>query len=154
MLAYIENPQEEKWESFSEPGAFQAAWDEKLSHFSITSGDEKLDRMANIWNQYQCVVTYNMARSASPISRAVLAGASVAEHLDTPHGVVILDPPYKEYHLELGEVSSYPPGYKENGGIFCSQMIAGKASRRHGEAKNSWLTGTAAWNSGTHGSKG
>jgi cellobiose phosphorylase len=464
MLAYIENPQQEKWEKpgvvnkalartlqhrFSEPGAFQAAWDEltrfwdeKLSHFSITSGDEKLDRMANIWNQYQCVVTYNMARSASyfesgigrgigfrdtcqdmlgfvhlmpekarerlfdvastqftdggayhqfqpltkrgnadiggnfnddplwlvigvagylketgdwdflnvsvpfdnnPANRASLfehlkrsfhhvtdnlgphglpligradwndclnlncfstdpndsfqtstnkdgktaesiliaqmflyaapdyieickrvgdteeartaeraaqameqallaygwdgqwflrayddgshkvgsaecedgkiyietqgfgamalvgqdrgypklALDSVAKHLDTPHGIVILDPPYKEYHLELGEVSSYPPGYKENGGIFChnnpwvmigeirigrpdrafeywkkiapayreeiselhrmepyvySQMIAGKGSRRHGEAKNSWLTGTAAWN--------
>ncbi|MFZ5368198.1 MAG: GH36-type glycosyl hydrolase domain-containing protein [Spirochaetota bacterium] len=116
---------------------------------------------------------------------------SVAQYLDTPHGIVILDPPYKTYHLELGEVSSYPPGYKENGGIFChnnpwvmigevrvgrpdrafeywkkiapayretiselhrmepyvySQMIAGKGSRRHGEAKNSWLTGTAAWN--------
>ena len=116
---------------------------------------------------------------------------SAAERLDTPHGMVILDPPYKDYHLELGEVSSYPPGYKENGGIFChnnpwivigevmcgrperafeywkkiapafreeisdlhrtepyvySQMIAGKASKRHGEAKNSWLTGTAAWN--------
>ena len=100
-------------------------------------------------------------------------------------------PPYKEYHLELGEISSYPPGYKENAGIFChnnpwimiaeteldnkerafdlykkiapayiedisdihrtepyvySQMIAGRDSVRAGEAKNSWLTGTAAWN--------
>jgi cellobiose phosphorylase len=117
--------------------------------------------------------------------------ASVREHLATPHGLVLQDPPYSEYHLELGEVSSYPPGYKENGGIFChtnpwlmiaeamlgnnaeafdyykricpayrepisdvhrcepyvyAQMIAGKAAPRHGEAKNSWLTGTAAWN--------
>lgn len=116
---------------------------------------------------------------------------SVKKHLDTPYGIVILDPPYKDYHIELGEVSSYPPGYKENAGIFChnnpwviigeiksgrperaweyykkiapaylediseihrlepyvyAQMIAGKAARRHGEAKNSWLTGTAAWN--------
>ncbi len=116
---------------------------------------------------------------------------SVHARLSTPHGIVILDPPYRSYHLELGEVSSYPPGYKENGGVFChnnpwimiaeciagrpeqafeyyrtispacrevmqdlhrmepyvySQMIAGKASPRHGEAKNSWLTGTAAWN--------
>lgn len=121
----------------------------------------------------------------------LMALDAVAEHLSTDHGVVILDPPYKDYHIELGEVSSYPPGYKENGGIFChnnpwimigevkvgrpqkafeyyrkiapayrediselhrmepyvyAQMIAGKASRRHGEAKNSWLTGTAAWN--------
>jgi cellobiose phosphorylase len=115
---------------------------------------------------------------------------SVNRLLDTPHGIVILDPPFTRYHLELGEVSSYPPGYKENGGVFChnnpwiiiaeamqgrgrdafrhwaaiapayrqeqsevhrlepyayAQMIAGKAALRHGEAKNSWLTGTAAW---------
>ncbi len=116
---------------------------------------------------------------------------SVKKHLDTKYGIVILDPPYRDYHIELGEVSSYPPGYKENAGIFChnnpwviigeiksgrpaqgweyykkiapaylediseihrlepyvyAQMVAGKAARRHGEAKNSWLTGTAAWN--------
>jgi len=111
--------------------------------------------------------------------------------LGTDHGLVILWPAYRDYHLELGEISSYPPGYKENGGIFChnnpwvvigetvagraeqawhwytriapawredishlhrtepyvyAQMIAGKEAARHGEAKNSWLTGTAAWN--------
>lgn len=32
---------------------------------------------------------------------------------------MILQPAYRSYHLELGEVSSYPPGYKENAGIFC-----------------------------------
>jgi len=44
---------------------------------------------------------------------------SVEEHLETPYGISLLDPPYKEYHKELGEVSSYPPSYKENGGVFC-----------------------------------
>ncbi|MCB1237609.1 MAG: glycosyl transferase, partial [Verrucomicrobiae bacterium] len=44
---------------------------------------------------------------------------SVHERLGTPHGLVLQDPPHAEYHIELGEVSSYPPGYKENGGIFC-----------------------------------
>ena len=116
---------------------------------------------------------------------------AVRERLDTPYGMVLVDPPYSRYHVELGEVSSYPPGYKENGGIFChnnpwvmiaetvlgrgeraleyyrkiapaylkdisevhrlepyvySQMIAGKAAVKPGEAKNAWLTGTAAWN--------
>ena len=116
---------------------------------------------------------------------------SVKERLDTRYGIVLNNPPYAEYHIELGEISSYPPGYKENAGIFChnnpwvmiaetvigrgdrafeyykkiapaylediseihrtepyvySQMIAGKDAVRHGEAKNSWLTGTAAWN--------
>jgi cellobiose phosphorylase len=116
---------------------------------------------------------------------------SVEERLDTKHGIVLNNPPYSGYHVELGEISSYPPGYKENAGIFChnnpwvviaetvlgrgdrafeywkkiapayreaesevhrlepyvyAQMIAGKDAIRHGEAKNSWLTGTAAWN--------
>jgi len=122
--------------------------------------------------------------------RARKALDSVKDRLDTKYGIVLLQPAYKEYHLELGEVSSYPPGYKENAGIFCHnnpwvtiaetrlgrgtrafetytkicppyreddstlrrmepyvypQMIAGKDAKRFGEAKNSWLTGTAAW---------
>jgi len=115
---------------------------------------------------------------------------SVKERLDTKYGIVLLQPPYQRYHLELGEITSYPPGYKENAGIFChnnpwisiaetvigrgnrafeiykktcpaytedisdihraepyayAQMIAGKDAANFGEAKNSWLTGTAAW---------
>ncbi len=44
---------------------------------------------------------------------------SVRDMLDTKYGIMILQPPYTKYHLELGEISSYPPGYKENAGIFC-----------------------------------
>jgi len=123
--------------------------------------------------------------------RAEQALNSVAEHLATPHGIILQQPAFSKYYLHLGEISSYPPGYKENAGIFChtnpwimiaearigrgekaydyylrinpsareeiaevhrcepyvyAQMIAGKDSASHGEAKNSWLTGTAAWN--------
>ena len=115
---------------------------------------------------------------------------SVKERLDTKYGIVLQQPAYTTYHVNLGEISSYPPGYKENAGIFChnnpwvsiaetrigrgdrafeiyrrtcpayieniseihrtepyvySQMIAGRDAPKHGEAKNSWLTGTAAW---------
>ena len=123
-------------------------------------------------------------------SYAAKALASVQTHLDTCYGIVLLQPAYTRYRLELGEISSYPPGYKENAGIFChnnpwiscaectlghgdrafevyrrtcpayiediseihrtepyvySQMIAGRDAATFGEAKNSWLTGTAAW---------
>jgi cellobiose phosphorylase len=116
---------------------------------------------------------------------------SVQKRLDTKYGIVLLNPAYTTYHVELGEITSYPPGYKENAGVFChnnpwimiaetiigrgerafnyykkitpaylediseihrlepyvyAQMIAGKDAPRFGEAKNSWLTGTAAWN--------
>ncbi len=123
--------------------------------------------------------------------RAAKALASVRKHLATKHGLVVHQPAYTRYYLHLGEISSYPPGYKENAGVFChvnpwvmiaetrlgrgdeaydyylrinpsareeisevhrcepyvyAQMIAGKDAPTHGEAKNSWLTGTAAWN--------
>jgi cellobiose phosphorylase len=123
--------------------------------------------------------------------RAAQALAAVNEHLATPHGIVLQQPAYSRYYVHLGEISSYPPGYKENAGIFChtnpwimiaetlvghgdrafdyyarinpsrreaisdvhrcepyvyAQMIAGKDAPTHGEAKNSWLSGTAAWN--------
>ena len=51
--------------------------------------------------------------------KAQQALASVEKYLDTKYGIMILQPSYTHYYLNLGEISSYPPGYKENGGIFC-----------------------------------
>jgi cellobiose phosphorylase len=124
-------------------------------------------------------------------SKARKALDSVKEQLATPHGIMLHQPGYTHYYLNLGEISSYPPGYKENGSVFChtnpwimiaeailgngsaahdyysrinpsrreeiseihrcepyvyAQMIAGIEAPSFGEAKNSWLTGTAAWN--------
>ncbi|MFW6226588.1 MAG: GH36-type glycosyl hydrolase domain-containing protein, partial [Bacteroidota bacterium] len=117
--------------------------------------------------------------------------AAVKNYLDCDYGIVLNNPPYTRYRINMGEITTYPPGYKENGGIFChnnpwimiaetrlrnadralgyykkiapaylqdiqqlhrtepyvyAQMIAGKDAALPGEAKNSWLTGTAAWN--------
>ena len=51
--------------------------------------------------------------------KAETALKSVEERLDTKYGIVLLQPAYTKYHVELGEITSYPPGYKENAGIFC-----------------------------------
>ena len=86
-LGYLENPEDEKWAApgrinrsraeammarYADDAAFDAAraaldesWRQLLSHYQVESGEEKLDRMVNIWNQYQCMVTFNMSRSAS-----------------------------------------------------------------------------------------
>ncbi len=122
--------------------------------------------------------------------RARKALDSVKKHLATPDGIILQQPPYSKYLLHLGEISSYPPGYKENAGIFThnntwiqiaetmlgrgdrafeyymavcpsakesqmdryrcepyvySQMTAGRDAMTPGEAKNSFLTGTASW---------
>ena len=60
-----------------------------------------------------------MAGIGVKTGEAVTALQSVKEKLDTKYGIVLLQPAYTKYHLELGEISSYPPGYKENAGIFC-----------------------------------
>jgi cellobiose phosphorylase len=116
---------------------------------------------------------------------------AVKQRLDCDSGIVLNQPAFSQYLIEYGEISSYPPGYKENAGVFChnnpwimigetvlgrgdrafeyyrkiapayleelsdvhrlepyvyAQMVAGRDASRPGEAKNSWLTGTAAWN--------
>jgi cellobiose phosphorylase len=115
---------------------------------------------------------------------------SCKKYLDCEHGMVLNYPAFTRYYVEMGEISSYPAGYKENAGIFCHnnpwviigetvakrgndawehytkicpawikdqqlhkvepyvycQMVAGKDAAKPGEGKNSWLTGTAAWN--------
>lgn len=69
---------------------------------------------------------------------------SVRDRLETKYGISLLDPTYKEYHVELGEVSSYPPSYKENGGIFChnnpwitiAETVLGRGDRAYLTYKN------------------
>ena len=87
VLGYIENPAEQKFAAdgsidktrahellaaFDSEAKVDAAfaalnryWDDLLSRFHVESGCAELDRMVNIWNQYQCMVTFNMSRSAS-----------------------------------------------------------------------------------------
>ena len=60
-----------------------------------------------------------MAGIGLPDGKAAQALQSVADRLATEHGVVLNQPAYTRYHVELGEISSYPPGYKENASVFC-----------------------------------
>lgn len=59
-----------------------------------------------------------MARIGEKLGLGKKALNSVEKYLTNDYGVEILYPTYKEYHIELGEISSYPPGYKENGSVF------------------------------------
>ena len=176
-----------------EQAVLEHGWDGKWFLRAYDAMGQKIGSRENedgqiyIESQGYCV----MAGIGLKDGKAEQALDSVRERLETKHGIVLLQPAYKEYHLELGEVSSYPCGYKENAGIFChnnpwiiaaetvvghgdrafdlysriapawreeisdlhrmepyvySQMIAGKDAKNFGQAKNSWLTGTAAWN--------
>ena len=82
--------------------------------------------------QGMCVMA-GIGRESGEAARAL---ESVKERLDTRYGIVLLQPAYTRYHLELGEISSYPPGYKENAGIFCHNnpwIVCAEAELGHGD---------------------
>ncbi len=157
-------------------------------HFGAKVGSQECEEgQIFVEPQGMCV----MAGLGVEDGRARQALDAVSKRLVSEHGVLLHQPAYSHYCLHLGEISSYPPGYKENAGVFChtnpwimiaeavlgngaaaydyylrinpsireaisevhrcepyvyAQMIAGRDAPTHGEAKNSWLTGTAAWN--------
>ena len=77
-----------------------------------------------------------MAGIGKETGEAAKALESVKERLDTKYGIVLLQPAYTRYRLELGEISSYPPGYKENAGIFCHNnpwIVCAEAELGHGD---------------------
>jgi cellobiose phosphorylase len=172
------------WESGWDGAWFRRAFD---AHGRPVGSLENEEGQIFIEPQGMCI----MAGLGLADGRATQALDSVGERLATPHGILLLQPAFRRYHRHLGEISSYPPGYKENAAVFChtnpwimiaeamvgrgdrahgyylrinpsaredlseihrcepyvyAQMIAGRDSPTEGEAKNSWLTGTAAWN--------
>jgi cellobiose phosphorylase len=157
-------------------------------HFGNAVGSSKnTEGQIFIESQGMCV----MAGIGAETAHADRALDSVYARLNSDHGILLHQPAFTTFHPELGEITTYPPGYKENGSVFChtnpwvmiaatrlgraeeayeywkkiapafreeiaglhrtepyvyAQMIAGRDAPRYGEAKNSWLTGTAAWN--------
>ncbi len=158
-------------------------------HKSRPIGSKKCDD-GKIFIESQAWCT--MAEVGKDKGMTIKALDSAWKYLETPYGFVVLDPPYSKYDIEIGEIGSFIPGYKENGGVFChnnpwlicseaiarrgdkafaiykktapayiediseihrlepyvyAQMVGGKPeyAKKPGEAKNSFLTGTAAW---------
>ena len=118
VLGYCENPVEKKWENddpysgiinkepadkllakYKEDAQVDAAldelhayWDKLLSTYSVNTKDEKLNRVVNIWNQYQCMVTFNMSRSASYFESGMGRGMGFRDSCQDLLGFVHLIP--------------------------------------------------------------
>ena len=117
VLGYVENPVNEKWVGRAEDGIINRApadallarfdttekadaalaelkayWDKLLGHFTISSSEEKLDRMVNVWHQYQCMVTFNMSRSASYFESGIGRGMGFRDSCQDLLGFVHLIP--------------------------------------------------------------
>src|SRR6187431_81896 len=114
VLGYLENAADEKWEAPSvvnktgarellahfatneatdaEFAKLNEYWDHLLGSYTVQSGDDKLNRMVNIWNQYQCMVTYNMSRSASYFETGIGRGMGFRDSNQDLLGFVHLVP--------------------------------------------------------------
>lgn len=117
VLGYVENHVNEKWVGRAEYGIINRApadallarfdttekadaalaelkayWDKLLGHFTIASSEEKLDRMINVWHQYQCMVTFNMSRSASYFESGIGRGMGFRDSCQDLLGFVHLIP--------------------------------------------------------------
>lgn len=170
----------------------KVAWDGAWYKRAFTEKKEAIGSKENKEGQiYLLPQAWAVIADIAPKSRLIKAMDSLNKKLATEHGIMLLAPPYTKYNHEIGSITLYPPGLKENGAIFCHpnpwamiaecilgrsdlafkyykailpasknkiseirktepyvycQMIGGKQYKNFGEGKNSWLTGTAAWN--------
>ena len=132
VLGYCENPFEEKFiapnvinkapadlllEKYQTDAQFDAAfaalaahWEGLLSRFTVKTGDEKLDRMVNIWNQYQCMVTFNMSRSASYFESGLGRGMGFRDSCQDLLGFVHLIPERARERILDIAATQFPDG--------------------------------------------
>ncbi|MFX1254721.1 MAG: GH36-type glycosyl hydrolase domain-containing protein [Promethearchaeota archaeon] len=169
----------------------KTAWDGEWYIRAYTDAGEAIGSSKNKEGQiFLNTQSWAIISNIASKDRAIQSLNAVQKHLDTKYGVKLFTPPYSKFYPELGGISTFPPGLKENAAIFChtnpwliiaecqlgrgniayeyykkiapptkvpiaeihraepyiySQMIAGKDHPKFGLAKNSWLTGTAAW---------
>ena len=166
-LGYIENPQQEK---FIAPGvinktrahammaryatdaqidaariALRTHWEELLSTYHLESGEEKLNRMVNIWHQYQCMVTFNMSRSASYYESGTGRGMGFRDSCQDLLGFVHIIPSRaRERILDIAATQ-----FEDGSAYHQYQPLTKKGNRDIGTGFNDdplWLiAGTAAY---------
>ena len=134
VLGYVENPDEEKWaddahqvinkerahallsrfataeQADAALAQLQDYWTSLLSTYSVTSSDDKLDRMVNIWNQYQCMVTFNMSRSASFFETGIGRGMGFRDSAQDLLGFVHLIPERARERILDIAATQFPDG--------------------------------------------
>jgi cellobiose phosphorylase len=132
VLGYVKNPQEAK---FTAPGVINKAqarkmlqaygtpagadiafetlksyWDDILSRFSVASAVPELDRTVNIWNQYQCMITFFFSRSASYFESGIGRGMGFRDSNQDLAGIVHLIPARARQRILDIAATQFPDG--------------------------------------------
>ena len=76
----------------SEVDELKNYWHEKLSHFEIETPSEEFNNMINVWNAYQCFITFTWSRAASLIYCGLRNGYGYRDTVQDIQGIIHLDP--------------------------------------------------------------
>ncbi len=132
VLGYVENPADAK---FCAPGvinkapartmmdafatgaqadaafaALRAYWDDLLGRFTVASAVPELDRTVNVWNQYQCMITFFMSRSASYFESGIGRGMGFRDSNQDLAGIVHLIPDRARQRILDIAATQFPDG--------------------------------------------
>lgn len=116
------------------------AWDGKwyvraFDNQGVPLGSSK-EKYGRIWLNSQ---VWAVISGVAQPDRAIQCMDSVYENLFTKYGVALFKPAYPSWDIKVGSLSTYPPGVKENGSIFChtnpwaiiAECILGRGNRAY-----------------------
>ncbi len=132
VLGYVENPADKKFvapgvinkepalgmmDAFASVAQVEAAfaelktyWDGLLSRFCVQSSVPELDRTVNIWNQYQCMITFFFSRSASFFESGIGRGMGFRDSNQDLAGIVHLIPERARQRILDIAATQFPDG--------------------------------------------
>ena len=132
VLGYVENPADKKFvapgvinkepalgmmDAFASVAQVDAAfaelktyWDGLLSRFCVQSSVPELDRTVNIWNQYQCMITFFFSRSASFFESGIGRGMGFRDSNQDLAGIVHLIPERARQRILDIAATQFPDG--------------------------------------------
>ncbi len=132
VLGYVENPPEAKFErpavinkkparamlekygtaagADAAFAALRAFWDDLLSRYTVASSVPELDRTVNIWNQYQCMITFFMSRSASYFESGIGRGMGFRDSNQDLAGICHLIPERARQRILDIAATQFPDG--------------------------------------------
>ena len=76
-------------------------WHEKLGHFVINTPDKEFNSMINVWNAFNCFITFTWSRAASFIYCGMRNGYGYRDTVQDIQGVIHLDPAAAKDQIRL-----------------------------------------------------
>jgi len=94
-----------------EVAALKSYWHEKLGNFSVNTPSVEFNNMINVWNAYQCFITFIWSRAASFVYCGLRNGYGYRDTVQDIQGIIHLDP-----EMALDKIRFMLSAQVDNGG--------------------------------------